>query len=322
MNLKNDTSIELSTRKILVTGANGFLGKYVVKKLLDRGVPKTNISTPTREELDLRKREDCEKAVKGQNIVIHLAARVGGIGFNKEHPGEAFYDNIMMGIQMIEASRQAGVEKFTSIGTVSEYPENTPVPFKEENLWDGYPGGIYASYGLAKKMMLVQAEAYKKQYGFNAIHLMFTNLYGPGDSLDPEYSHVIPGLVQKIVDAESSGASHIEIWGSGKATREFLYVEDAAEAIILATEKYDKTDPVNIGTGRETSIKEIVETICKITGYDGEIEWDTSKPEGQMRRQLDVSRAKKEFGFEAKTKLEEGLKKTVEWYREEISNPK
>lgn len=319
MKLSKNTSIELSARKILVTGGNGFLGSYVVEKLLIRGTPRENIYTPTHNELDLVVWENCVKAVAGRDVVFHLAAHVGGIGFNKEHPGEAFYVNAMMGIQLIEASRQAGVEKFIAIGTVSEYPEDTPVPFKEDNLWNRYPGELYASYGMAKKMMLVQAEAYKKQYGFNAIHLLLTNLYGPNDSLDMKNAHVIPMLVKKIVDAKNEGKEYVDVWGSGIATREFLYADDAAEGIVLAAEKYDKTDPVNLGTQKEISIKDTVKIISEIVNFNGEIRWDTSKPEGHLRRKLDVSRAKKEFGFEAKMDFKEGLKKTIEWYKEKSS---
>jgi len=309
--------MNLSIRKILVTGAGGFLGSYVIETLLNRGVPRENIFTPTHKELNLTKWEDCQKAVKGQDVVIHLAATVGGIGFYKNHPGEAFYDNIMMGTQLIEASRQESVEKFTAIGTVSEYPNETPVPFKEENLWDGYPGRGSVCYGMAKKMMIVQSQSYEDQYGFNSIHLLLTNLYGPGDNLDPENSHVIPALIQKIVDAKNAGADHIDAWGSGKATREFLYAGDAAEGIVLATEKYNKTEPVNLGVGEEISIKDTVEMICELAGFEGEIRWDTSKPDGPLRRSLDVSRAKEEFGFEAKMDFKGGLKKTVEWYKKQ-----
>lgn len=307
--------INLADKQILVTGGAGFLGSFVVEKLLARGVPKENIAIPRSKDFDLRKMEDCNNAVKGKDIVIHLAANVGGIGYNRERPGELFYDNAMMGIQMIEASRQAGVEKFVSIGTICAYPKFTPVPFKEENLWDGYPEETNAPYGLAKKMMLVQAQAYRAQYGFNAIYLLPVNMYGPRDKFDLEKGHVIPSLIIKIDKAKKMGENHIEAWGTGKATREFLYIEDAAEGVVLATELYDKHEPVNLGSGMEISIKDLVELIAKLMDFRGEIRWDTARPDGQPRRMLDVSRAEKEFGFRAKTSLEDGLKKMIAWYR-------
>ncbi|MGB4253644.1 MAG: GDP-L-fucose synthase [Minisyncoccales bacterium] len=307
--------INLTQKKILITGAHGFLGKHLVKNLLEkRKVPKENLFLPTIQDLDLRKWEDCQKAVKGQEIVIHLAAKVGGIGLNQEKPGELFYDNIMMGVQLIEAARQAQVEKFTAIGTICAYPKFTPVPFKEENLWNGYPEETNAPYGLAKKMLLVQSQAYRQQYGFNSIFLLPVNMYGPGDNFDPKSSHVIAAIIKKVYDAKKEGRNYIEAWGTGKPTREFLYVEDGAEGIILATEKYDKSDPVNLGSGMEISIKDLVELICKLMNFDGEIRWNTSKPDGQPRRRLDTSRAEKEFGFRAKTDFEEGLKNTINWY--------
>jgi len=307
--------IDLSQKKILITGANGFLGRHLVKNLIEkRKVPKENLFLPTIQDLDLRKWEDCQKAVKGQDIVIHLAAKVGGIGLNQEKPGELFYDNIIMGVQLIEAARQAKVEKFTAIGTICAYPKFTPVPFKEENLWNGYPEETNAPYGLAKKMLLVQSQAYRKQYGFNSIFLLPVNMYGPGDNFDPKSSHVIAAIVRKVYEAKKEGKDYIEAWGTGKPTREFLYVEDGAEGIILATEKYDKSEPVNLGSGMEISIKDLIEMICRLMDFDGEIRWDTSKPDGQPRRRLDTSRAEKEFGFRAKTDFEEGLKKTINWY--------
>ena len=307
--------IDLSKKKILITGAHGFLGKHLVKNLLEkRRVPKENLFLPSFEELDLRKWENCKKAVRGQDIVIHLAAKVGGIGLNREIPGEMFYDNAVMGIQLMEAARQAGVEKFVALGTICCYPKFTPVPFKEEDLWSGYPEETNAPYGLAKKMLLVQAQAYRQQYGFNAIFLMPVNLYGPGDNFDPKRSHVIPALIRKVNEAKREEKNYIEVWGTGKATREFLYVEDGAEGIILATEKYDKPEPVNLGSGMEISIKDLVELICKLMDFKGEIRWDATKPDGQPRRRLDTSRAEQEFGFVAKTNFEEGLKKTIEWY--------
>jgi len=307
--------INLKEKKILITGAHGFLGKHLVKNLLEkRKVPKENLFLPTFEELDLRKWENCQKAVNGQDIVIHLAAKVGGIGFNKEKPGELFYDNIIMGVQMMEAARQARTEKFVAIGTICAYPKFTPVPFKEDDLWEGYPEETNAPYGLAKKMLLVQAQAYRQQYGFNAICLLPLNLYGPGDNFDLNSSHVIAALIRKIYEAQEKGKNYIEVWSTGKATRGFLYVEDAAEGIILATEKYNKPEPVNLGSELEISIKDLVELICKLMDFKGEIRWDLSKPDGQPRRCLDVSRAEKEFNFKARTNFKEGLIKTIKWF--------
>ncbi len=251
------------------------------------------------------------------DIVIHLAAKVGGIGLNREKPGELFYDNIMIGVQLMEQARLNKVEKFVAIGTICAYPKFTPVPFKEKDLWDGYPEETNAPYGLAKKMLLVQSQAYRQQYCFNSIFLLPVNLYGPGDNFDSSSSHVIPALIKKCVDAVENNKDKINVWGTGKASREFLYVEDAAEGIILATEKYDKSEPVNLGAGFEITIKDLVEKIAKLTGFKGEIEWDHSKPDGQPRRMLDVSKAKKEFDFTAKTDFDEGLKKTIEWYKEQ-----
>lgn len=310
--------MELKNKKILVAGGAGFLGSFVVKKLLKLGVPKENITIPRSKDCDLRKWGNCLKVSKNQDIMIHLAAKVGGIGFNREKPGEMFYDNIMMGTQLIEAARQTGVEKFVAIGTICVYPKFTPVPFREDKLWDGYPEETNAPYGLAKKMLLVQAQAYRQQYGFNVIYLLPVNLYGPGDNFDPKSSHVIPALIRKVAKAKKEGKNFIEVWGSGRATREFLYVEDAAEGIILATRKYDKPEPVNIGSGREISIKNLIKLICRFMNFKGGIRWDATKPDGQPRRCLDVSRAKEEFGFLAKTDFETGLKKTIKWY---LSNP-
>lgn len=307
--------IDLKKKKILITGAHGFLGKHLVKNLLEkRKVPKENLFLPTFEELDLRKWEDCQKAVKEQEIVIHLAAKVGGIGLNRAIPGEMFYDNAIMGIQLMEAARQAKVEKFVGIGTVCVYPKFTSVPFKEEDLWSGYPEETNAPYGLAKKMLLVQAQAYRQQYGFNAIYLLPLNMYGPGDNFEPKKSHVIAALVRKVYTAKKEGRNFIEVWGTGKPTRGFLYVEDGIEGILLATEKYNKPEPVNLGSSMEISIKDLARLICQLMNFKGEIRWDASKPDGQPRRCLDVSKAEKEFGFKAKTDFVEGLKKTIQWY--------
>jgi len=308
-----------TNKKIIVTGGAGFLGKHIVRKLIERGVPKDNIFIPYHKEYDLRKEQDIKRMFSDfkADIVIHLAAKVGGIGLNREKPGELFYDNIMIGVQLMEQARLNKVEKFVAIGTICAYPKFTPVPFKEKDLWDGYPEETNAPYGLAKKMLLVQSQAYRQQYCFNSIFLLPVNLYGPGDNFDSSSSHVIPALIKKCVDAVENNKDKINVWGTGKASREFLYVEDAAEGIILATEKYDKSEPVNLGAGFEITIKDLVEKIAKLTGFKGEIEWDHSKPDGQPRRMLDVSKAKKEFDFTAKTDFDEGLKKTIEWYKEQ-----
>lgn len=304
-----------ANKKVLVTGGAGFFGSFIVEKLIkERGVKPENIRVPRRKEIDLIKWENCVRAVADMDIVIHLAGKVGGIGFNKKYPATLFYDNAIMGIQLMEAARQEGVQKFVAVGTVCAYPKFTPVPFKEEDLWNGYPEETNAPYGIAKRFLLVQAQAYRKQYGFNAIYLLPVNLYGPRDNFDPERSHVIPALIKKMVDAKLEGRNEVVVWGTGKASREFLYVEDAAEGVLLATEKYDKPDPVNLGASREITIKELVDLIAQLVGYYGKIVWDTSKPDGQPRRCLDTSKAKKEFGFEARTDFKEGLKRTIEWY--------
>jgi len=305
-------------KKILVTGGAGFLGSFVVDKLKERGCKQ--IFVPRSKEYDLVQMEAVKRLYQDTrpDIAIHLAAKVGGIGANQENPGKFFYDNLMMGVQMLETGRQMKVEKFVAIGTICAYPKFTSVPFKEEDLWNGYPEETNAPYGLAKKMLLVQSQAYRKQYGFNSIFLLPVNLYGPGDNFDPKSSHVIPALIKKCFDAIREGKDEIVVWGTGKATREFLYVEDCAEAIILATEKYNKSDPVNIGAGFEISIKDLVKLIAKISGFRGQIVWDTTKPDGQPRRCLDTTKAEKEFGFKAKTSFEEGLRKTVEWYRNNL----
>ena len=306
----------LINKRVLVTGGAGFLGSFLVGKLKERGCEQVFI--PRSRDYDLVQMEAVKKLYQDAQpqIVIHLAAKVGGIGANQENPGKFFYDNLMMGVQMLETGRQMKVEKFVAIGTICAYPKFTSVPFKEEDLWNGYPEETNAPYGLAKKMLLVQSRAYRKQYGFNSIFLLPVNLYGPGDNFDPKSSHVIPALIKKCFDAIREGKDEIVVWGTGKATREFLYVEDCAEAIILATEKYNKSDPVNIGAGFEISIKDLVKLIAKISGFRGQIVWDTTKPDGQPRRCLDTTKAEKEFGFKAKTSFEEGLKKTIEWYKE------
>jgi GDP-L-fucose synthase len=302
-------------KKILATGGAGFLGSFVVEKLIkERGVQSEDIRVPRSKEVDLRKWENCVEAVNGIDVVIHLAAKVGGIGFNKNYPATLFYDNIIMGSQLMEAARQEGVQKFVAVGTICAYPKFTPVPFKEEDLWNGYPEETNAPYGIAKKALLVQAQAYRAQYGFNAVYLLPVNLYGPRDNFDPESSHVIPALIKKMVDAKLDGEDEVVVWGTGKASREFLYVEDAADGILLATEKYDKLGPVNLGVGKEITIKELVHLIAKHTGYAGKLVWDTTKPDGQPRRCLDTTKAEKEFCFTAKTDFEVGLKKTVDWY--------
>jgi len=304
-------------KKVLITGAHGFLGKHLVKNLLEkRNLSKENLFLPRAGELDFKKWENCQKSVQGMDIVIHLAAIVGGIGLNREIPGQMFFDNAIMGIQLMEAARQAGVKKFVALGTICAYPKFTPVPFREKDLWSGYPEETNAPYGLAKKMLLVQSQAYRAQYGFNSIYLLPVNMYGPGEKFDSKSSHVIAALIRKVYEAKKEGRDYIEAWGTGKATREFLYVADRAEAIILAAEKYNKTEPINLGSGMEISIKDLVELICKIMDFKGEIRWDKTKPDGQPRRKLDVSRAKQEFGFIAETSLEEGLKNTINWFSE------
>jgi GDP-L-fucose synthase len=300
-------------KRILVTGGHGFLGRQVVKRLKRAGA--TDITAPRSAKVDLRHRHRSEQAVAGQDLVIHLAAKVGGIGFNQAHPGELFYENAIMGIELMEAARKAGVAKFVAVGTICAYPKLTPVPFKEENLWYGYPEETNAPYGLAKKMLLVQAQAYRAQYGFNAIYLLPVNLYGPHDNFNPESSHVIPALIRKFHEAELAGRDVVEIWGTGSPTREFLYVVDAAEAIVLAAEHYNQPHPVNLGSGMEISIRDLVELIGSLMNYTGRIDWDSTRPDGQPRRQLDVSRAAEHFNFRAQTSFEAGLKKTIAWYR-------
>jgi GDP-L-fucose synthase len=301
-------------KKVVVTGGNGFLGSFLVDRLRGercRGIFVPDIREYNFVQLDAVKRlyQDAKP-----DIVIHLAAKVGGIGANREKPGEFFYDNLMMGAQLMEIGRQVGLKKFVALGTICCYPKYSPVPFNEDDLWNGYPEETNAPYGLAKKMLLVQSQAYRQQYGFNSIFLMPVNLYGPRDNFDPESSHVIPALIKKIYDAKAAGQKEIVVWGTGKATREFLYVGDAAHAIALAAEKYEKPDPVNIGAGFEISIKDLVELIARLMKYTGEIVWDSTKPDGQPRRMLDTARAEREFGFKSTTTFENGLRKTIDWY--------
>jgi GDP-L-fucose synthase len=305
-----------SDKKILITGGAGFFGSQVVRLLLKKGVLRENIRIPRSREIDLRRWENCQKVVKDCDIVIHLAAKVGGIGYNQNYPAQLFYDNAIMGIQMIEAARQENVEKCVVVGTICAYPKFTPVPFQEEDLWNGYPEETNAPYGLAKKMLLVQSQAYRQQYGFNSIYLLPVNLYGPGDNFNPESSHVIPALIKKFTDAKRDHSPQVEVWGTGSASREFLYVDDAARGIILASERYNKPDPVNLGAGMEITIRDLVDLIQDLTHYSGDIRWDRSKPDGQPKRSLDVSRAEQEFGFRAAMPFREGLQRTIEWYEE------
>jgi GDP-L-fucose synthase len=301
-------------KRVLVTGAAGFLGSFVLKQLEKNGADRSKIRAWDLKDADLRKWDGCVKAVKDIDVVVHLAARVGGIGLNREIPGTLFYENAMMGIQLMEAAREARVGKFVALGTICAYPKFTPVPFKEEDLWNGYPEETNAPYGLAKKMLLVQSQAYRAQYGFNSIYLLPVNLYGPGDNFDPRSSHVIPALIRKFAEAKEKRGKKVEVWGTGNASREFLYVADAAEGICLAAEKYNGPEPVNLGAGFEIKIKDLVELISRLMDFKGEIVWDKTKPDGQPRRMLDVSRAEKLFGFKAKTKFEDGLRKTIDWY--------
>jgi len=304
-------------KRVMVTGGTGFLGSHITEKLREKGC--REVFVPRSRDYNLVDMGHVKRCYIDANpeIVIHLAANVGGIGANMKNPGTFFYNNLMMGAQLMEQGRLFNIEKFVALATICAYPKFTPVPFKEEDLWNGYPEETNAPYGLAKKMLMVQAQAYRQQYGFNSITLFPVNLYGPRDNCDPESSHVIPALIKKCVDAINNNEKEIIVWGTGKVSREFLYVEDAAEAIMLAAEIYNKPDPVNIGVGFEITIKDLIELIMKLTGFEGEVVWDTSKPDGQPRRMLDVSKAEKEFGFKAKISLEEGMKKTIEWYKNE-----
>ncbi|MFA5990996.1 MAG: GDP-L-fucose synthase [Candidatus Doudnabacteria bacterium] len=306
--------LNLNKAKILLTGGHGFLGERVYQELIEAGADPKKVSRPRSQELDLRTAEACVKAVKGMDLIIHLAASVGGIGYNLEHPGQLFYDNAIMGINLIEEARKAKVKKFVQVGTVCAYPKFTPVPFKEGDLWNGYPEETNAPYGLAKKMLLAQLQAYRQEYGFNGIYLLPVNLYGPGDNFKPESSHVIPALIKKFVEAVEKNQPSVVVWGTGKASREFLYVDDAARGIVLAAQKYDSGEPVNLGAHFEIKIKDLAKLIAKSTGFKGKIVWDKTKPDGQPRRKLDVSRAKKEFGFVSQTSFEKGLNETIKWY--------
>ncbi|MBN1120141.1 MAG: GDP-L-fucose synthase [Anaerolineae bacterium] len=303
------------SKKVLVTGGGGFLGSYIVNGLHERGAKQ--VIVPRSKDADLRQQDVVRRVLADScpDMVIHLAAVVGGIGANAAQPATFFYDNLIMGVTLMHEAWVSNVKKFVTVGTVCAYPKYTPIPFKEADLWNGYPEETNAPYGLAKKMLLVQGQAYHRQYGFNAIYLLPTNLYGPGDSFDPQTSHVIPALIRKFVEGQRSGAESVVVWGSGQPTRDFLYVRDGAEAILLAAERYDDMEPVNIGSGSETSIKDLAEMIAGYVGYEGQIVWDRSRPDGQPRRMLDIQRAQEGFGFQPHTFFEEGLRKTIDWYR-------
>jgi GDP-L-fucose synthase len=314
--------LDLSNKRILVTGGAGFLGQYVVDQLCRAGCDRTAITIPRSRECDLRDLSACRTAVNDQDIVIHLAAHVGGIGLNREKPAELYYDNLIMGTQLIHAAYEAGVEKFVCVGTICAYPKFTPVPFKEEDLWEGYPEETNAPYGIAKKALLVQLQSYRQQYGFDGIYLLPVNLYGPEDNFDPRSSHVIPALIRKVHEAQQRGDRVLSVWGDGSPTREFLYAEDAARGIVMGTQHYSKPEPVNLGTGYEISIKNLVELISNLMDFNGDIHWDMDKPNGQPRRCLDTERAAQEFGFRAQVDFKDGLKQTIDWYRQQPPNIK
>jgi len=319
MSETNGSPIELADKRILVTGGAGFLGRQVVGQLQQAGASPERIAVPRSREYDLRELDACRQAVAGQDIVIHLAAHVGGIGLNRQKPAELFYDNLMMGAQLIHAAWEAGVQKFCCVGTICAYPKFTPVPFREDELWNGYPEETNAPYGIAKKALLEQLQAYRQQYGFNGIYLLPVNLYGPEDNFDPQSSHVIPALIRKVHEAQQRGDKTLPVWGDGTPTREFLYVQDAARGIVMGTQSYHDPAPVNLGTNAEISIRELAETICELMGFDGDLVWETDKPNGQPRRCLDTERAWQTFGFSAQMPLREGLNRTIAWYRQQAA---
>ncbi|MEO0837059.1 MAG: GDP-L-fucose synthase [Cyanobacteria bacterium J06642_3] len=312
--------LSLTNKKVLVTGGSGFLGKQVVSQLVEAGASLDKISIPRSRDCDLRDLSNCRAAVENQDIVIHLAAHVGGIGLNREKPAELFYDNLMMGAQLIHAAYEAGVDKFVCVGTICAYPKFTPVPFLEDNLWEGYPEETNAPYGIAKKALLVQLESYRQQYDFNGIYLLPVNLYGPEDNFNPESSHVIPALIYKVHQAQQQGIKTLTVWGDGSPTREFLYSTDAARGIVMAAQNYNQSGPINLGTNAEIAIRDLVELISELMEFEGEIVWDTEKPNGQPRRCLDTSKAKEKFSFVAKTDFRQGLTNTINWYRENNSS--